>query len=183
MAEMTDLKKGYLFNAVGKFMSMTSLPPQGQTGGFANSELICIAFLGIAAIHLAMNEPHADVAHKIATAVYADPETAKQWFGEDTISRLLAVCPDCGTENSSGTQCCRHCKHLLLSVTVTKPQPHTYALNLPRSCSKGHPNDHGSPTCARCRELITASYCSLRHWNMPGESQCRQCGELLAEPS
>lgn len=167
--------------SASKCMSITSLPPQGQTGGFANGELICIAFLGIAAIHLEMNEPHADIAHKIATAVYADPETAKQWFGEDTIRRLLTVCPHCGTENTTGTKRCQHCKHqLLLSVSGTTPQPNTLSLSLPRSCSRGHANPIGSPICAGCGELITAAYCSLRHWNMPGESQCRQCGEPLA---
>lgn len=107
MTGMTELKKGYLINAVSKFSDITSLPPQGRTAGFANAKLICLAFLGIAAIHVEMNEPHPDIAHKIVTAVYADPDTAKQWFGEDLIRRLMAVCPQCGTENPPGARRCK----------------------------------------------------------------------------
>jgi hypothetical protein len=178
MTGMSELKKGYLINSVGKFSDITSLPPQGRTGGFANGELICLAFLGIAAIHLEMNEPHADIAHKIVTAVYADPDTAKQWFGVDVISRLLAVCPQCGTENPPGTRRCRRDNYPLPRVSVTKPQP--LSAGLPHYCSKGHPNPSGSTTCARCGEFITASYCSLGHMNMLGDGHCNQCGEPLA---
>jgi hypothetical protein len=182
MVGMTELKKGYLINAVGKFSDITSLPAQGRTGGFANAELICLAYLGIAAIHLEMNEPHTDIAHKIVTAVYADPTTAKQWFGQDFIARLLAVCPQCGTENPPGTKHCKHDNYPLPGGSVTPPAPSAIGIGmgLPRYCSKGHVTPPGSPTCVSCGELIIASYCSFGHVNMLGEGLCNLCGEPLA---
>lgn len=181
MTGMTELKKGYLINAVGKFSYIASLPPQGRTGGFANAELICLAFLGIAAIHLEMNEPHTEIAHKIVAAVYADPDTAKQWFGEDLINRLLTVCPQCGTENPPGTRYCKHDKYPLPRVSMAPLLPISApSIGLPRYCSKGHANPHGSTTCASCGELITASYCSLGHVNTLGGDYCNLCGEPLA---
>jgi hypothetical protein len=183
---MTELKKGYLINAVGKLSDITSLPAQGRTGGFANVQLICLAYLGIAAIHLEMNEPHTDIAHKIVSAVYADPATAKQWFGEDFIARLLAVCPQCGTENLPGARYCKRDNYPLLGRSITLPASSTTSTtigigrSLPRYCSKGHVNPSGLPTCVSCGELITASYCSFGHVNMLGEGMCNSCGEPLA---
>jgi len=184
MTGLTELKKGYLIGSSNKFFDITSLPPQGRTGGFANAELICLAYLGIAAVHLEMHEPSVAIAQNIVAAVYAHPDSAKQWFGADFIQRLLAVCPQCGTENSPGAQYCQNDNYPLPvmsqsgwgdSVIVWSTVP-----LLPRYCSNGHPNQQGATTCDICAELIMHAYCRLGHSNPLGATFCNECGEPLA---
>ncbi len=109
MATQTPFKQGHLLNAVGNFFDIANLPEQGITAGFQNAELRYLASLGIAAVYLEMKEPlEEDIANHIVTAIYADPVTAKLWFGNEVVARLLTICPQCGFENElTATFCIR----------------------------------------------------------------------------
>ena len=91
MAPRTSLKQEYLASAASKFFDIASLPEPGQTGGFPNAQLRSLAYLGIAAVHIEVDEI---VAENLAAAVSADVSTAKVWFGEDIIQKLLENNPD-----------------------------------------------------------------------------------------
>jgi hypothetical protein len=98
IAGTSPLKQAHLTSALSKFADTASLPEQGSTGGISNAHLSSLAHLGIAAIYVEMHEALAGIANNIAAAIYADQATARHWFGDDVIDRLLAVCPRCGFE-------------------------------------------------------------------------------------
>lgn len=85
----TTAQRESLVNALNNFSYIISLPEQGETGGFPNAQLRSIAFLGIAAVHVALRDPKRVIAENIAAAVYADAATAEQWLGKDIVRGLL----------------------------------------------------------------------------------------------
>src|SRR5256885_16301455 len=52
-----------------------------------------IAFLGIAAVHLELQDAPTIIAENIAAAIYADATTAQQWLGKDIVQKLLQASP------------------------------------------------------------------------------------------
>jgi hypothetical protein len=124
MATQTTLKQGHLLNAVGNFFDIANLPEHGITAGFPNAQLRYLASLGIAAVYLEMKEPlEEDIANHIVTAIYADPDTAKLWFGDQIVARLLTICPQCGFENDlTATVCIRDGCALLVTPKVAASQ-------------------------------------------------------------
>ena len=93
-ASKTGLKQGVLISALNDFSHIANLPEQGETGGFPNGQLRCLAFLGIAAIHAAVNDPPNLIAENIAAAVSVDLSTATLWFGTDIIREILVHNPN-----------------------------------------------------------------------------------------
>ena len=62
-----------------------------------NAELRCLAFLGIAAIHISLNDPAEMVAEKMAfEAVFTDSTTAEKWLSKKIVSELLTHNPNLG---------------------------------------------------------------------------------------
>ncbi len=90
-APRTASKREALADALSKFSEVTHVPEQGQTGGFPNAQLRSIAFLGIAAVHLQLQDSKGIIAENIAAAVYADSAIAEQWLGKDTVWKLLQI--------------------------------------------------------------------------------------------
>jgi hypothetical protein len=76
-------------DAQSKFSVVAHWPEQGQTGGFSNAHLRSIAFLGLAAVHMELQDSSDVIAEDIGAAVYADSATAEQWLGKDIVRRLL----------------------------------------------------------------------------------------------
>jgi len=93
-ASKTGLKQGVLISALNDFSHIANLPEQGETGGFPNGQLRCLAFLGIAAVHAAVNDPPNLIAENIAAAVFVDSSTATLWFGTDIIREILVHNPN-----------------------------------------------------------------------------------------
>lgn len=75
-ASKTGFKRETLQDALSKFSEIANLPEQGQTGGFPNTQLRCLAYLGIAAIHLEIKDGPGVIAENLVEAVYADATTA-----------------------------------------------------------------------------------------------------------
>lgn len=90
----TTVQRESLVYALSNFSDIISLPEQGETGGFPNAQLRSIAFLGIAAAHIALQDSKSVIAENIAAAVYADSSTADQWLGEDFVRNLLIHNPN-----------------------------------------------------------------------------------------
>ncbi len=90
-APKTVFKRETLADALSKFSFVAHLAEQGQTGGFPNAQLRSIARLGIAAVHLELQDPKDVIAENIGAAVYADSATAEQWLGRDIVSELLVA--------------------------------------------------------------------------------------------
>lgn len=85
----TALGRDTLGHALNSFSEIASLPEQGKTGDFQNAELRCLAFLGIAAVHIVMTDPQSEIAKNIAEAIYTDFPTAAQWLDEAKIRKLF----------------------------------------------------------------------------------------------
>jgi WD40 repeat protein len=87
------LKEAVLGNALNSFSHIINIPVQGDTGGFSNTELRSIAFLGIAAIHMSLLDSDFIVAENIAEAIYADSSTTEKWLGKELVQELLRKNP------------------------------------------------------------------------------------------
>lgn len=93
VAPNTAAKDGLLVEALDRFHEIAHLPEQGTTGERSNAELRCLAFLGMASTHMVLNDRRELIAEKIVEAVYADPDTARQWLGEDIVRGVLLNTP------------------------------------------------------------------------------------------
>ena len=75
------------------------LPERGTTAGRPNTELRCVALLGMAAAHFELGDQPLLTAEKIIAAVQADPLTAEQWIGKQAIQEILTHYPDLQTQS------------------------------------------------------------------------------------
>ena len=80
-----------LSNAITAFNKITSMPRSGITGGHSNSELICIAYLGLGAAHSNLNDNQELIAEKLVNAIYTDPTTARKWIGDNIVHEVLSI--------------------------------------------------------------------------------------------
>lgn len=183
---MTPLKQSQLTNAHGEFAYIANLPEQRSTAGIPNEQLSCLAHLGIAAIYTEMQEPLAGIANNIVAAIYADQATARRWFGDDIINRLLTICPVCGFENKPGDRFCPRDGEPLVASSSVSSAGHANSSGasshppLFAYCPVGHRVTPGTTSCPVCKRAIHAAYCSRRHANLLGAARCSQCGEELA---
>lgn len=104
---------GLLIEALDRFHEVSRIPEQGMTGGHPNTELHCMAFVGMAACHILLRDRSELVVEKMVKAVSADADTAKQWLGEDLVREAISrfppprvICPKCGFPNPAGSRFC-----------------------------------------------------------------------------
>ena len=141
-ASQSVVKQGLLVEALDKFHEVSQIPQQGVTGGQTNAALRCMAFVGMAASYILLQDQPVLIAGKMVEAVQADADTAKQWLGEDLVRELVSkisppgvVCPKCGFQNPAGSQFCNKDGFALPAEVV---------------CSKcGFQNPAGSKFCNR----------------------------------
>lgn len=179
---MTLMKQSCLGNAISKFSDITSLPRQEHTAGMPNGQLICLAYLGIAAVYIEMGESLTEVAKNIASAIYADATTARLWFGDTLIDRLLTICPKCGRENFQDAMFCQYDGEPLPARDKTTPvrSRKNATQAVAAYCSRGHSIIPPTRYCTTCKTVISASYCRQHHTNPLGATVCSQCGDALA---
>ena len=72
-AAQTQLRREYLAGAATTFFALASLPERGRTAGIDNRQIKSVATLGIAAVHVSLDEQLDDVAERVATAIQLDP--------------------------------------------------------------------------------------------------------------
>jgi hypothetical protein len=141
-ASQSVVKQGLLVEALDKFHEVSQIPQQGVTGGQTNAALRCMAFVGMAASYILLQDQPVLIAGKMVEAVQADADTAKQWLGDDLVQELASrfappgvVCPKCGFQNPAGSQFCNKDGFALPAEVV---------------CSKcGFQNPAGSKFCNR----------------------------------
>lgn len=118
-ASKTQLKREYLSNAADKFFDIANLPDQHheQTAGIPNTQLRCLAFIGLAAVHMEMNETPGEIAENIARAIELDRPTAELWFGKELVQQLVTQVDNdenaAPIENGGSAQ-----RHLLANVKM-----------------------------------------------------------------
>ncbi len=93
-ASKTAVKQAILANSLSIFYEIINLPTQGTTGGQANAQLRCLAFLGIAVAYALLNDPPESIATKMVEAIQADPNIAKRWLSEKPVLDLQKYNPD-----------------------------------------------------------------------------------------
>ncbi len=105
--------QGLLIEALDSFHEVAQIPQQGITGGRSNAELRCMAFLGMVASYNLLQDQPELIAEKMVEAIHTDVDTAKQWLGENIVSRIISffpppgiICPKCGSQNPSGSRFC-----------------------------------------------------------------------------
>lgn len=77
-APYTKARYNLLANALNAFHTIAGLPHKGRTGTWRNAELRCVAFLGMAATHVQLNDPPELVAENLVEAIRADLKAAEQ---------------------------------------------------------------------------------------------------------
>lgn len=89
-AAKSTAKQGLLYQALGNFHEITKLPQSGKTVWRPNGELRSMAFVGMAASYILLQDRPELIAEKMAEAVYADRFTAESWFGKELVHTILA---------------------------------------------------------------------------------------------
>ena len=97
-------KKELLIHAIDSFQVLAQLPEQGMTGKYTNAYLTCLAYLGMAASYIALDDKPELIAEKMIGAVYADSNAAKQALGENVVRQILAKYPKPVTKSFQQTQ-------------------------------------------------------------------------------
>lgn len=106
-------RHGLLIEALDHFHEVARIPKQGVTAGLPNTQLRCMAFLGMVACYNLLHDRSELIAEKMVEAVRADADTAKQWLGEAFVGQIITrfpppgvICPKCGFENRAGSRFC-----------------------------------------------------------------------------
>src|SRR5262249_11161017 len=80
-----------------------------------NAELRCMAFIGMVASYILLQDRTELIEEKMIEAVAADAATAEQWLGRDLVREIRArlpaltiACPQCGRQNPAGSKFCNH---------------------------------------------------------------------------
>lgn len=112
-APRSVVKQGLLIDALDKFHEVSQIPQQGITGDQSNAQLRCMAFVGMAASYMMLQDQPILIAEKMVEAVQADTDTAKQWLGDNLVREIVSklppptiICPKCGFQNPAGSQFC-----------------------------------------------------------------------------
>jgi uncharacterized protein YjbI with pentapeptide repeats len=92
-AKSSKMETSYLASAAERFFDIANLPQVGTTAGLSNGQLRSLANLGIAAIHTYLDEAPDEIAEGVAEGIYADPETARVWLGDEMIDKIMARFP------------------------------------------------------------------------------------------
>lgn len=85
----TAARQAYLANALNVFHETVSIPALGNTAEFQNRQLHSLAYLGMAAAHQLLGDPHELVAEKMVLAVCADQEIAMRFLGDELCTAVL----------------------------------------------------------------------------------------------
>jgi predicted RNA-binding Zn-ribbon protein involved in translation (DUF1610 family) len=179
-APRSVVKQGLLVDALDKFHEVSQIPQQGITGDQSNAQLRCMAFVGMAASYMMLQDQPVLIAEKMVEAVRADANTAKQWLGDDLVNEIVSklppptiICPKCGFQNPAGSQFCNRDGHPLNSR-----QEQT----IPQSGSTGRANVNpglwkSCPVCGTKMPLMRVP--KTRQQALWGGWTCSTCGTEL----
>jgi len=136
-APRSVVKQGLLIEALDKFHEVSQIPQQGITGDQPNAQLRCMAFVGMAASYMMLQDQPVLIAEKMVEAIQADANTARQWLGDDLVREIISklppptiMCPKCGFQNPAGSLFCNRDGYPLNSGQKPSLPPSTQTATL-----------------------------------------------------